>query len=298
MKLLDVESAVALLEQHPDYRVLRKFTPQTYYMEPTGAPVRRGIYVDSETDGTETDKCNLLELALVPFFYEDTGRILAVSTEDCRAYLNDPGIPLTDEIRRLTGIADEDLKGQSLNQQEIAEVLHGSNLIVAHNAGFDRKVTERFVPKLRSLPWACSQQEVPWKPMFHSPAASLEVIAHFVSGVFYGAHRAMIDCLIGVHVLATAVDEEGKTAFQHLLESSTSESIRIWATGAPYHVKDDLKRRGYSWNDGSDGRPKAWNKRIPLDQQQTETQWLKTACGAYPQVTITEAIDRYSLRER
>lgn len=298
MKLLDVGSAVELLEQYPDYRVLRKFKPQGFYSEPTGAPVRRGIFVDSETDGTETEKCSLLELALVPFAYEDNGRILGVHESECQAYLNDPGKPLSEDIRRLTGIADEDLKGQKLNEFEIEQTLKGSSLVIAHNAFFDRRVLERFVMQFQFLPWACSQQEVPWKPVFHAPAASLEVIAHFVSGVFYGAHRAMIDCLIGVHVLATAVDEEGKTAFQHLLESSTSESIRIWATGAPYHVKDDLKRRGYSWNDGSDGRPKAWNKRIPLDQQQAETQWLKTACGAYPQVTITEAIDRYSLREK
>jgi DNA polymerase-3 subunit epsilon len=297
MKILDVDSAVALLEQHPDYRVLRKFKPRGFYAEPTGAPVRCGIYVDSETDGTDVEKCNLLELALVPFAYEETGRILGVYENQCTAYLNDPGVPLTDEIRRLTGIADEDLAGQSLNLDEIEQTLANADLVVAHNAFFDRRVVERFVPKFRDLPWACSQQEVPWLQSFHSPAARLEVIAHFVSGVFYGAHRAMIDCLIGVHVLATATDSEGRTAFQYLLESSSSESIRIWAVGAPFHAKDDLKRRGYSWNDGRDGRPKAWHKRIPLSEQGEESQWLRNTCGAYPQVTVTEAVDRYSVRE-
>ncbi len=298
MKLLDVESAVELLDAHPDYKVLRKFKPRDWYNEPNGAPVRRGVFVDSETDDVDTAKCSLLELALVPFEYDDDGYIHRILLDECVAFLNDPGKPLTEEIRRLTGISDEDLAGKSLDTAAIRDTLRDTSLVLAHNAFFDRRVLERFVWEFSRLPWACSQQEVPWRQTFHAPAAGLEIIAHFVGGVFYGAHRAMIDCLVGVHVLAEAQDEEGRSAFSYLLQSSREESVRIWATGAPFHAKDDLKRRGYSWNDGKDGRQKAWHKRIPTGTVDEENQWLRTVCGAYPQVTVTEAVDRYSTREQ
>ncbi len=62
-------------------------------------------------------------------------------------------------------------------------------------------------------------------------------------------------------------------------------------------MKDDLRNRGYRWNDGTDRRPKAWNKSIPLEQLEEENQWLRTVAGAYPQITSTDAVDRYSIRE-
>lgn len=30
------------------------------------------------------------------------------------------------------------------------------------------------------------------------------------------------------------------------------------AEQSPFELKDFLRRRGYRWNDGSDGRPKSW----------------------------------------
>jgi hypothetical protein len=36
------------------------------------------------------------------------------------------------------------------------------------------------------------------------------------------------------------------------------EGFRLWALDAPIECKDLLKNRGYRWNNGSDGRPRAW----------------------------------------
>ena len=35
-------------------------------------------------------------------------------------------------------------------------------------------------------------------------------------------------------------------------------TLRVWAEQTAFELKDSLKRRGYRWNDGSDGRPKSW----------------------------------------
>jgi DNA polymerase-3 subunit epsilon len=240
----------------------------------------------------------ILELAMVPFLYEPGGKLLGIREDQCMAFLNEPSKPLDETIRKLTGICDEDLVGKKLDMDLINLMLVDVNLVVAHNAGFDRKVLERYVPQTKAVAWACSQQDVPWREQFHAPAERLEVLAHFLSGVFYSAHRAMIDCLIGVHVLATAHDSEGKSAFEYLHENAHRESVRIWATGAPFETKDLLRERGYRWNDGRDGRPKAWHKVLRPEELDDENQWLRTHCRAYPQVTTVEALDRYSIRER
>jgi hypothetical protein len=43
-----------------------------------------------------------------------------------------------------------------------------------------------------------------------------------------------------------------------LLENARRKTIRIWAQQAPFDVKDELKKRGYRWSSGDEGRPKAW----------------------------------------
>jgi DNA polymerase III, epsilon subunit and related 3''-5'' exonucleases len=294
-----VAEALAVLDGHPDYRILRRLkTPDGFYNAATGLPVKRGIYLDCEASSAEPQVAGLYELALVPFLYETGGKLLAIREDQCVSFLNDPGVPITDEIRSLTGIAPEDIVGKSLDMPLIETVLADVDMVVAHNAGYDRKLIERYVSRFRDLRWACSWHDVPWRSAFHAPVEKLEVIAHFCGNVFYGAHRAMIDCIAGVHVLATVSDSDGKTAFEYLEESCFTESLRIWATGAPFETKDALRNRGYRWNDGRDGRPKAWHKMITPSEADEENQWLRVHCGAYPRVTEIRAEDRFSDRDR
>lgn len=293
-----VAEALAVLQNHPDFRILQRLKiPTALYHGATGKEIRRGLYVDCEATSAEPLTAGLLELALVPFIYEKGGKILGIRTDQCMSFLNDPGVPLTDEIRQLTGIAPEDIFEKTLDYDLIHILLADVDMIIAHNAGYDRKLLERNVSKVKDLRWACSQQDVPWKQVFHAPAEKLEILAMYLGNVFYGAHRAMIDCLAGIHVLANVEDHNGRSAFEYLEEACYSESIRIWAVGAPFETKDMLRGRGYRWNDGRDGRPKAWNKMITPSELDEENIWLRTQCGAYPKVTSISAEDRYSVRE-
>ena len=40
-------------------------------------------------------------------------------------------------------------------------------------------------------------------------------------------------------------------------------------------MKDTLKKRGYRWNDGTDGRPKSWFIEIPEAAQEAELTFLQ-----------------------
>lgn len=290
------DDAVSRINEHPDYRVLRRFRPRKKYSDAGPLPTYIGLYIDTETTGADHLKDGILEFAMVPFNYTLEGEV----TDLFKPFtgLNDPGVPVTDQIRRITGISPEDVAGCELVfDSDAKSLIHSADIVIAHNAGFDRPFVESVYPNFRYRKWGCSQVDVPWKEKFGAIAEKLEVLAMTQCGVFYNAHRALIDCQIGIHVLATSRDESGRTALSYLLESVEAESIRIWAVGAPYSIKDVLKSRGYRWNDGNDGRPKAWNKRVPPDEINTENEWLRNI-GATPRITTTNALDRYSTREQ
>jgi DNA polymerase-3 subunit epsilon len=40
-------------------------------------------------------------------------------------------------------------------------------------------------------------------------------------------------------------------------------------------MKDNLKKRGYRWNDGTNGQPKSWFIEIAEDAYEAETEFLR-----------------------
>jgi DNA polymerase III subunit epsilon len=50
----------------------------------------------------------------------------------------DPGIPLDPKITKLTGLTSSDLAGQAIDEAAAVEILSSADIIVAHNAAFDR----------------------------------------------------------------------------------------------------------------------------------------------------------------
>ena len=66
-----------------------------------------------------------------------------------------PQKPSPADVTRLTGITPEMMAGKTIDFMAAAQFA-GDSLIVAHNAGFDRRFVERFFPQLANNRWACS----------------------------------------------------------------------------------------------------------------------------------------------
>lgn len=262
----NLEAYAASLEASGEYRVLRRFSCPGTYCDDAETDLLRGVFLDVETTGTDSRFEQIIELAMVPFNYSPDGRIFDV--EKAFVGLQDPGKPLSPFITNLTGLSDEQLRGQSLDPEEIRCFLDGVSLVVAHNAEFDRPFFEKTFPDLEPLPWACSQREVPWGKL-GVQGRKLEYIA-YCSGVFFDGHRAEVDCQVGVHVLAMDWLGDGRTALCSLLESSRRVDARLWAFGSPFETKDVLKGRGYRW----DGGRRVWYRDLPEPQLEAERRWL------------------------
>ncbi len=54
------------------------------------------------------------------------------------AVIKIPGIPIPEYITKLTGISDDIVRGQKIEEDAVAHYLQGVDLIIAHNAQFDR----------------------------------------------------------------------------------------------------------------------------------------------------------------
>lgn len=75
--------------------------------------------------------------------------------------------------------------------------------------------------------------------------------------------------------------------------------MRLWAEQSPFDLKDVLKRRGYRWSDGADGRPRSWYVDLDESQLDEEIAFLKTDIhlrDVEPSVQALTAFDRFSIR--
>jgi DNA polymerase-3 subunit epsilon len=287
------EASARVLEASADYRVLRRLVPRDDFGVTTDAPLQRGIVLDTETTGTDTETDRVVELGLVAFeFVPSTGEIVRVT--GVYDSLEDPGVPIPPEATEIHGITDEMVAGCRIDDAAVARFVAGVQWIVAHNAAFDRPVIERRLPLFESLPWVCSYAEVAWRQEGFA-GAKLEYLANR-QGFFYEGHRSEIDCRALLEVLRLPLPVSGDIAWRRLLESGPRHSYRIWALDAPFEAKDLLRARGYRW----DARRRCWHRMMDRDAAAAEAPWLRERVyggrSRDVEVEIQDALTRYSVR--
>jgi len=283
------------LEAHPDFRVVRRLDVAQKSEALTGPTVRRAAIVDTETTGTDHGCDHVIELAVVVFEYcaasGAVGRVLGVYDG-----LEDPGVPIPASSTAIHGITDAMVAGQRIDDASVLSLLDGVGLVIAHNAGFDRKFLEPRLPAFADLPWACSWQEVLWSEA-GIESSKLEYLAYRY-GFFFEGHRAEIDCRALLEVLKRPFGETGFTGLQVLLESARAPSFRLWAIGSPFESKDVLKKRGYWW----DAPKRCWYGEFrSREDVDGELAWLKESVYAGKGVALEleefDAKTRYSGRD-
>lgn len=292
-----LETMAQTLGSHDDFRVIRRYQRPAYYSQRPAdtTDIKTGIYLDVETTGFDAQSDHIIELAMVKFAFSSDGTLYDLGEEYDE--LNDPGVPIPEEITQITGIDDDMVKGKVIKPGEVHAFLQDAAIIVAHNASFDRKFVEANFEGFAEKAWACSVTQVDWRAAgFES--AKLEYLA-YRQGFFYDGHRASIDCLAGIQILSYLLEPELRPAFAQLLEQARKKSYRLWAVNSPFESKDLLKARGYRWNAGNDGRPKAWYKDCDEEQIESEQGYLAEKVYGNAKQLPVEAItpfNRFSAR--
>ncbi len=181
------------------------------------------------------------------------------------------------------------VKGQSIDWALIERSLKECDVIVCHNANFDRKFLEQspirnfFLDKT----FACTKNDVDWKRRGYG-ANKLDYI-NWKLGYFYDAHRAINDCWATVNLLA---QEDG--ALVELLENA-KDQCQIYAVKASFDKKEELQQAGFRWNDGMNDKPKAWFITVNNDEDIARiTKFINIDIGCACKYVVIPSNRKYS----
>jgi DNA polymerase-3 subunit epsilon len=286
------EDMVRTLEESGNYRILRKLPPREII------PCRRpefplvGVIVDTETTGLNHKTDEIIEIGAIAFSFDDHGNI----GELLGVYggLQQPSGPIPAEVTRITGITGDMVEGQAIDLAAVRRLIEPVDLIIAHNAGFDRPFCERFSNSFANKAWACSVREIDWSARGFEGTKLGYLVGQ--AGFFHEGHRAVDDCFALLEILERSGGQEGGP-FAELLRTSRQSRVRIFAEHSPFDMKDHLKARGYRWSDGSDGRPKSWWIEVDEDALADEVAYLRAEIyrwdEADPPTQYLTALDRY-----
>jgi len=240
----------------------------------------------------DSDSDSIIELAMVPFEFDADGHIYRLLPEYNQ--LNDPGKSIPAKITQLTCITDEMVKGQSIDIDVVKSLLSNAVIVIAHSASFDRPFCENFLDEFKDISWGCSIADINWQEE-GIEGVKLEYLA-YKYGFFFEGHRATIDCQAGIEILSRPLPKTGEPALKRLLESARRTDIRLWAEGAPFDQKDALKKRGYRWSPGENGKHKAWY--LDLSENELENEMIYLNTHIYPRIISKLPTDRINAKIR
>jgi DNA polymerase-3 subunit epsilon len=285
-------SKLPVIEHSPfDYKLLTRvpFTQSEYLSKIINEIIGDEldlILLDTETTGLNSESCKIIELGLTKLRYSPSMNHISEIVYS-KSFFEDPLEPISIQITEICGITDDMVSGHKFNDNEIHDLLAGDPIVIAHNAGFDRGFFDKRFPKLSTLRWACTIEDIDWQS-FGVKSKSLEYLL-LSNGYFYDAHRAQVDCEATAFLLH--IYPEGMS---QIIEASLNESYTVRAIGAPFEHKETLKKRGYKWEPNLKVQ-KHWYIDVTKETLDAELDYLNEL---YSRAESCVLIERKTARER
>ncbi len=231
--------------------------------------IRTAIVLDTETTGLSKNNDEIIEIAIRSFeFNKQTGELLTL--KDSYSSLQEPSKPLNRDTQIITGLTDYDLRGKKIDWQKVDSILATADIILAHNAAFDRPFVDKKSAVSTTKPWGCSVKQIEW--IDHGfGSAKLELLSVY-HGFFTEAHRAMNDVNALLYLLTMKVPNKEFPYLNELLTNARKPIVRVYALNSPFETKDQLKERGYYW----DQNLRTWTKSIQKEETEAEVAWLES----------------------
>ncbi len=278
------------------WKLLRRLEIPNQFNKSDGQPLKRGLALDVEATGLSLENDDVIQLAMLPFDYDPLdGRITNVHKDLSFEGFREPALPISEEASIITGITDQMVRGQSIDEAMVRLIVEQSDLIFAHNAFFDRVMVEKHWPCFAEKPWACTFQTIDWLREGFT-AGKLDYLG-MQFGWFYDGHTALADCQACLALLAQTLPKSNRRVLEVVRESALNAEHLICAVDAPFDEKDTLRNRGYRWRPAGLQNGKVWWT-ICLDKE-AEIEWLHSEIYRYEKDIPTQevtAINRYSNR--
>ena len=257
---MSTTEALKVIENDPDVRILRR-VPKLEIVD--HEPEFVGAIIDIET--TDLFDGAICELGIILFGYTADNKFTGAI--DAYESLVDPGVPVSKGSFQVNGITDEMLAGQTLDIDRVKAMLARANVIVAHNASFDRPYLDAtdYMPRKA---WACSLRDIDWREHGINDQKLPYILHHY--GMFFDAHRALDDCNALLYLLSNV--EDGKY-MNEMLEHARATTHKLFVHGS-FDLKDELKAAGYKWNNEDAVTPKTWWKEFSEEDFEAERERL------------------------
>ena len=100
-------------------------------------------------------------------------------------------------------------------------------------------------------------------------------------------------------LLTQQLPGEDRTVFAALRETAATPTIRLWAAGAPFDAKDELKAKRYRWMpEGQTGIPRSWWTDVAPADLEAELAWLADVYRANGRVLNAAELPRRDVTAR
>ena len=147
-------------------------------------------FIDFETTGLDFEKDEVIEIGLRTIAVNKHDYQDFYSLKDYESY-NDTNNLIDEEVTMLTGITKDMILDKKIDWTEVESILKISDVVVAHNATFDRWFLEKHVD-IKNI-WACSKADINWKSRgFLNTKLELLSIWH---GFYYDSIGVMNDVM-------------------------------------------------------------------------------------------------------
>jgi DNA polymerase III subunit epsilon len=254
-----------------DWKLIRKLHLPKKYNEASSEETKKGIVLDVEATGLSIGHDDVIQLALLPFEYEaSSGKITNIHRNKAFNGLREPRVPISEEASLITGITNEMVLNKTIDSEAIEEIINETDLVIAHNASYDRAMVEQHWDCFKNVSWACTFRSINWLQEGFS-SAKLELLG-INYGWFYEGHDAFNDCEACLALLSETLPKRNQTVFSVLREYAARPNYLIKAIDAPYDKRTILRRNGYRWRPADQLNGKVWW--TEKENYEEEIHWL------------------------
>ena len=267
----DISQIINTEVDQSDWKLIRKLHLPKKYNEASSEETKKGIVLDVEATGLSIGHDDVIQLALLPFDYEVTsGRIININKDQAFNGMREPRVPISEEASLITGITNEMVLNKKIDSKSVEAIIKNTDLVIAHNAAYDRPMVEQHWDCFKTVSWACTFRSINWlKEGFSS--AKLELLG-LNYGWFYEGHDAFNDCEACLALLSETLPKRNETVFSVLREYAIKPTYLIKAIDAPYDKRTLLRRKGYRWRPADQLNGKVWW--TETDDYIEEINWL------------------------
>ena len=220
---------------------------ETRAASPPSVVPRTLLIIDTETTGLEPENHCCVEVGAILFDVQSRA-VLAQQSFLLPAETN-----AAEPINRIPAVVTRLPQPWKQALLWFQNLLDAADVLVAHNAAFDRQWFGRGELPAVTQPWLCSMEDMRWpadRQLRSRPSVRDLALAYGVP--VWAAHRALTDCIYLAEVFARCEDLE-----QQLLQGL--EPRQLMRAKVSYDDRQLARDAGFRWNDPIKG---AWARRM------------------------------------